>query len=317
MFPGFLGNDRIVKSLLRAIEAKSISHALLLVGPQGSGRKTLAAKVANRLFCPEMCGKCKNCSMMAKGVHPDYKRVFPQGSTLKIEQSRNVKEFLSTPPNTAPFKVAVLDNCENMTVEAGNSLLKIIEEPPPASICIMIAETAENVLPTIVSRSQIFTVAPLPKPLVVRELLKRGLPQGQADFLAVLSQGVLGTALALQENQDFLQGREELAGEIVGILTRNRDPLASSEQWHQDSARILDFLEIWLRDILIMQVGEGISQNPVNGDLIDKLKECTACCPMEKTVVLMEECARARQHLAARCNPQLVFDSLALKMWEV
>lgn len=316
MFPGFLGNDRIVKSLLRAIEAKSISHALLFVGPQGSGRKTLAAKVANRLFCPSMCGKCKNCSMLAKGVHPDYKSVFPQGSTLKIEQSRYVKDFLSTPPNTAPYKIAVLDNCENLTVEAGNSLLKIIEEPPPASICIMLADTAENVLPTIVSRSQIYTLAPLPKPLIVNALLERELPQAQADFLAVLSQGVLGTALALQEDQDFLQRREELAGEIVGILTRHRDPLASSEKWHQDSEKVLDFLEAWLRDILIMQAGQGIGR-PVNSDLTDKLKECMACCPLEKTVVLLEECALARQHLAARCNPQSVYDSLALKMWEV
>lgn len=315
VFPGFIGNSRVTNSLMHSIETGRTANALLFTGPEGCGRKTLAEKYAHKLFCSNLCGACKNCVMIGKGVHPDLLFVYPDGNVLKLEQSRQIKSFLSAPPNTAPFKVAVIVSCEKLTVEAGNSLLKIIEEPPLSSVCIMTADAVENVLPTLVSRSQTYKLAPLSIREVETALAEMGLPSTRAGFLAHLSQGVLGTALALLEDKEFLQQREKIAAEISDVLARRIDPLLVSEHWQQKPDRTLDLLEIWLRDMLLMQTREEYI--PINSDLLAKLDECNSICPCEKTLVLLDQCAEVRLRLIARCNPQLAFDGLVLKMWEV
>lgn len=315
VFPGFWGNPKVTQSLAQSLETKKIANTMLFTGPYGSGRKTLAERVAQKLFCPEQCGVCPNCRMLAKGIHPDFLLITPEGNTLKLEQARQVKAFLSAPPNTADCKVAVLENCQTLTVEAGNSLLKILEEPPASSVCIMTADTADNVLPTLVSRSQVYKLTPLPNAIIEEVLQGKKLPEPKVRFLTGFAQGVLGTALELMENRDFWQQRENIATEICEILARRRDPLLSSEHWHTLPDRILDLLEFWLRDMLMLQTQRDYE--PINGDMLNQLQECIAACPADKTVILLEECVQARQYLTARCNSQLVFDSLALKMWEV
>jgi len=141
------------------------------------------------------------------------------------------------------------------------------------------------------------------------------LPEERIRFLTGYSQGILGRAYDLMNDKDFWQLRKNVADEIREILSRRNNPLQLSESWHPQAERILSVVEFWLRDMLLLQAQPG--SELVNGDYMVDLAECTACCPIQKTVILLEECALARQRLAARCNAQLVFDSLVLKMWEV
>lgn len=314
IFPGFLGNTRIVQSLFRSISAGTLSSTLLFTGPEGSGKKTLAQKVVELLFCPKLCRNCKNCTMLAQRTHPDFLLLSPEGSTLKLEQAKELQAFLATPPNTAGHKVAVVESCHLLTVEAGNSLLKILEEPPGQSICILTADNPDNVLPTLVSRSQVYILSSLPDS-ILREALAERVPPEQVAFLAGFSGGVFGRALALHEDPDFWQCRKALGQEVQGVLLGRRDPLLTAESWQPLSDRFLDLLEFWLRDMLMLQTVKGYS--PINGDLVEELAECTSVCPREKTVMLLQECAEARERLRVRCNPRLVFDGLLLKMWEV
>lgn len=312
---GFYGNERIAEALFQGIETGRLTNTLLFAGPAGSGKKTLAAKVAQKLFCPKLCGRCPSCKMLAREIHPDYLLISSEGALVKLEQARQLKAFLSTPPNTAAYKVAVLENCHNLTVEAGNSLLKILEEPPAASICILTADSADNVLPTLVSRSQVYTLTALPAAMISEMLNKKKLPENQSWFLTGFSEGILGRALELLEDPDFWQQRQQMAMEIQELLARRRDPLLSSENWQTFPDRALDFLEYWLRDMVRMQINQDYI--PVNKDLQANLEECLANCPEDKSIALLDQCAQARERLQARCNPRLVFDCLALKMWEV
>lgn len=315
VFPGFLGNERAAQTLFQAIDNQEIAHTLLFTGPAGCGKKTLAEKATQKLFCQDMCGECKNCKMLARGIHPDFLLIVPEGDSLKLEQARQVKAFLSTPPNTATYKVAVLDNCQQLTIEAANSLLKILEEPPSPSVCILTADSADNLLPTLVSRSQVYHLTPLPPFIVNKELIARNAPAERAEFLAEFTGGVLGKALTLLEDQEFWQLRKNVVREIQEVFGRNRDPLLSAENWHGMPERILDITEYWLRDMLMLQTIPAFA--PVNRDLRPELEACTRACPLDKTIVLLDECVQARERLASRCNARLVFDSLLLKMWEV
>jgi DNA polymerase-3 subunit delta' len=311
---GFLGNERIVGALLRGISTGRFAHTLLFAGPAGSGKKSLAGFVVQRLFCPDSCQLCPNCTMLARGIHPDYLHIASEGS-VKLEHARQLKEFLAAPPNTAAYKVALLEDCQNLTVEAGNSLLKILEDPPQASVCILTADSADNVLPTLVSRSQVYTLAPLSREVISHALEKRNVPQQRSWFLAGFSQGVLGRALKLLEDEDFWLRRQQMATEIQEILARRRNPLQSSDNWQVQPEEALDLLESWLRDMLLSQINPDYI--PVNRDLQSYLDACMRNCPADKCIALLDYCAAVREYLQTRCNPRLVFDCLALKMWEV
>jgi len=310
-----LGNERIVAALFHGVETGTLANTLLFTGPAGSGKKTLAARVAQKLFCPDFCGHCPSCVMLARGTHPDYLLIASEGGLVKLDQARQLKAFLAASPNTAAYKVAVLENCHNLTVEAGNSLLKILEEPPAASVCILTADNAANVLPTLVSRSQVYTLTALPKAVISEVLQAEKLPENQSWFLTGYSQGILGRALELLEDQGFWQRRQQMALEIDEVLARRRDPLLSSDNWQAFPEEALDLLECWLRDMVMIQYHPDYI--PVNKDLQANLAECLANCPEDKSIALLDQCAQARERLQARCNPRLVFDCLALKMWEV
>lgn len=304
----------MVDALCNAVETETLAQTLLFTGPIGAGKKTLADKVVQKLFCPDMCGRCKSCQMLTRHTHPDYSVIIPD-DILKLDHARQVKSFLSTSPNTAAHKVAVLADCHKLTVEAANSLLKVLEEPPPASICILTADSVDNVLSTLVSRSQVYNLAPLPHAMVMDVLRDRGVSSDQAQILAGLSAGVLGRALAMLEDEEFWTQRRHFSQSIRELFAGAQDPILLAERWCESPERSLDLAETWLRDMLLLQTTPDYV--PVNNDERESIEACIGRCPKDKTMILLEECLLARRRLRARCNSRLVFDSLLLKMWEV
>lgn len=274
----------------------------------------MAKMIAQTLFCPSFCGQCPNCLMLAHGTHPDYLLVTEPGQ-IKLEQAKELKAFLGARPNSAPRRVAVVENCQNLTVEAGNSLLRILEASPASSLCILTTDSEGAVLPTIVSRCQVYNLAPISQGVIEQALAERGVPEPQRWFLAGYSQGVLGRGLALLNTGDFWLKRRQIAQEVQEIFAGRRNPLLLTDNWYDDRELALDLLESWLRDVVFLQIAPEYI--PVNKDLDGILKECVHNCAVNKGIKLLDQCVRARDLLHARCNPRLVFDSLALKMWEV
>ena len=164
-------------------------------------------------------------------------------------------------------------------------------------------------LPTLVSRSQVYTLGPLEASCL--EKLWQASSSGKACYGQRRNLG----RPAAQADPDFWQQRKALGQELKGVLTARREPLLTAENWQSLADRFLDLAEIWLRDILMLQTVREYT--PINSDMLEELADCVSACPREKTVVLLKECAAARERLRARCNPRLVFDGLLLKMWEV
>jgi len=244
-----VGQEPAVRLFKRALASGKLAQTYLLVGPEGTGKKTCAFLLVNYLFCSESspCYECTNCQKLSRGVHPDLMVLDPQGENIKISQVREAENFMRFRPLEAPAKVILILSAERLTPEAANALLKSLEEPPPYVHFILTAVSTDTLLPTIVSRSQVVRFRALPPELVTKMLIERfGREPEEAQMLALLSEGSLGRALSLAE-----KGLLEELNRVVSAARMN-DPalkLKAAEglaQRKRDLPELIYLLKLWL-----------------------------------------------------------------------
>lgn len=202
-FSDILGQAKALALLDRALHSGRLAHAYLFAGPDGVGKTTVALELAAVLLCrapreDRPCGVCPGCRKFQSGNHPDLVRIRPEGAAIKIDQIRELKKALNFPPLESRQRVVLLEEVHTMRREAGNSLLKVLEEPPADNILILMGNATGAILDTIVSRCQLIPFAPLPLPLAA-EILRIHRPElHEADrsALAALADGCPGQALA-------------------------------------------------------------------------------------------------------------------------
>jgi DNA polymerase-3 subunit delta' len=147
------------RQLQQALQKGKLVHAYLLAGGSEAARIELARYLAAALNCREPregepCGRCRSCRQMAGGNHPDFYLFKPQGTTLKIDQIRELERQLAFRAFQGGARVAVLAGADTMTEAAANCLLKTLEEPPEGAYLILLAAQPDLLLPTIRSRCQ-------------------------------------------------------------------------------------------------------------------------------------------------------------------
>lgn len=206
-FPGFLGNDEVKQALSTAFASRRFPHAIVLQGEKGCGKRTLASLLAKALVCRDRehapCGVCPSCVRAAAGSHPDIRVEEGSGATrsLTVDMVRDVTMDAYRMPEEAEVSVYLLLMGSRTLEPAQNKLLKVIEEPPESAVFILVCESAEQLLPTIRSRVQSFTLRPPSQEEAAAWLREHaGVEEAEARRLAVLCGGNLGRM------------REELAG---------------------------------------------------------------------------------------------------------
>jgi DNA polymerase-3 subunit delta' len=175
------------------------SHAYLLHGPAGSGKRTAARAVAAELLARGAADPDGARTRALHGVHPDLTWVAPSGAheMLRRDVDAAVVAAASRTPFEAPFRVFVLERADTMNDEAANALLKTLEEPPEYVVLLLLTDRLTQVLPTIASRCQpVRFDPPAPAELAAR-LQSRGAAPAQAEAAARLSLGDGERALAL------------------------------------------------------------------------------------------------------------------------
>jgi len=199
-----LKQEPAVNLLTLALKKKRLSHAYLFTGPKGVGKETTAWAFLFHLFCKKdkenPCGECIACKKIEKEIHPDVYILFPEKREITIGQIREVINFLRYRPLEAEYKVILIREAGKMNLEAGNALLKSLEEPPVYAIFILLTENCSRLLPTIVSRSQIVRFRTIPKE-IIKEFLKKNFlfEEEVADTLADVSFGSIGKAITIAE----------------------------------------------------------------------------------------------------------------------
>jgi len=263
---GIVGYNWLVQQLQHAVATGVLSQSLLITGPESIGKRTLALAIAEALLCEapdplqRPCGLCSACRRAAAGNHPDLRLVEPEteGRGVKIEQIRDMERFLSLTPNAGAHKITVIANVELMNPNAGNALLKTLEEPPAYAHLILLATDADTLLPTIVSRSQHLPLRPLDDAIIAQALMERwGVEEAQGLRLARLSGGRMGWAVRALTDPAHLQEMEAALGQLFALLQMDlpaRFELAQTLA--QNSGGLSQLLEYWRlgwRDVLMLQ----------------------------------------------------------------
>jgi DNA polymerase III delta prime subunit len=202
-----IGHENIVADLKRLAKSGNLSHGYIFFGPAMVGKRTVAQALAKFLekqeFVPWAEGEALQDAKVvdlasAKYLDPNVK------NSIGIDAVREIKNFLSQKPNISARRTAIIDDCELLTAEAQNALLKITEEPPASALLILATSDIDVLLPTISSRLQKIYFGTVPQKEIVAWLAdERGIAKKEAEEVAKKAQRKPGLALRLLEDNDL------------------------------------------------------------------------------------------------------------------
>lgn len=284
-FGGILGHAREIDILKGAASSGHVAHAFVFAGPDGIGKKLVAAAFARALNCQvspdDSCGACADCSMMDSSVHPNLIEVCPVDKDgekdpeglIRISQIREVQNALRFRVDSG-MKVVIVDGADRLVPQAANAFLKTLEEPPPGSVIILVTSKPSELLPTILSRCQRMNFRPLPDDAVKGFLVEnRGLSPNEAGAVARLSGGSISRA-AVFVDDGSLQKRKEVIERLSSIgPTDTAEALKFAEELSKTDGLddVLEFIKSWYRDRIV--ASEGAPYLIANNDMERHLKD--------------------------------------------
>jgi DNA polymerase-3 subunit delta' len=335
-FHTIVGHRRLLTLLSRAVARGTVPPALLFAGPAGVGKRRAAMAIAESVNClkpaetPEFvrdaCGECAACRRIQRGVHPDVIVIEPGDmGSIKIEQVRDVIDRAEYRPFEGRRRVVVIDQADALVDAAQNALLKTLEEPPSASMFVLVSSIPDALLPTVRSRCSRLRFASL-SPAEVTEVLRRdhGYSEQDARAVAVDAEGSVGRALQA-ESADLVEARDGAqrlldytarAGDPSRRLDAARDVTAkkSTSVGERDQlAACLRSLGSLLRDVGILAEG-GDRRLIGNSDLEPQLAALAKSFDGTRTASAYAAVDEALAALERNASPKIVADWLVLQL---
>jgi len=203
LFDGVVGQERAVAQLMAA--ARRPVHAYLLHGPPGSGKRAAARGLAAALLCPRGgCGACNVCRRALAGTHPDLVIVERSGASVDVDDARTISARAQRHPLESARQVLLVPDV-HLAVNAAPALLKTIEEPPPPTVFVLLADDLPPGLSTVVSRCVQVPFVAVASAVVEQWLIAQGVDEGTAGSVASASGGNLDRARLLVQDPGFVE----------------------------------------------------------------------------------------------------------------
>ena len=291
-FESLLGNERLKENLRSSINRGRISHFYLISGPEGSGKRTLARLLGAAILCKSAdkpCGGCPACRKALGSGHPDLITIDdPEKKTVPVELIRQARADIYIRPNESDHKIYLFPRAQDMAIPGQNALLKVLEEPPPYGVFILLTDNPQKLLPTVRSRCTELALTALSEPVAKRQLQKDFPQASMEDIQAAISRsgGWLGQAKQLLEEGAQLPQQTQ---ELLTAYAR-RDPYGL--------VQVLTPMEKYKRDQLIPLLNQWISL--LEGAMVHR-SGLPAATPM------------ARELAAGRSGPELLAAISALQ----
>jgi DNA polymerase-3 subunit delta' len=357
-FADFHGNSEIVHRLRDMLARERFPHAVVLAGAKGSGKYTLALMLARAMNClnpivtdglPDFCGKCANCTRIAQAsdldarfteavearenlretdkketrilvqTHPDVLVIPPDPPQMmiKVDQVRKVIETIYYRPAEGKEKVYIFTDSAFMK-EAANSLLKVLEEPPEFATIFLLTENAGELLPTIRSRSMVFTLGALPVEEIERDLAEQR-PEWkspQRTMVARLSEGAIGRARGFDlEGYVAARGhalailRSALTGGEHSELFKITESYRPGAEGRGKTEQLIKTLYSLLRDLMF--IDSGAPEAVRNSDILAELKRLAESADFEWITVASDRLAEVERGMRRNLLRSLSLDAFA------
>ena len=322
-----VGHEANRQALRRALSRSRLGQAYLFVGPEGIGKRRFAEFLAQALLCEthphdslDPCGQCAGCKQVTVGSHPDYfsLRKPDDKNIVPIEAIQNLCHQLAFKPARGRYKIAVVDDADDLSIEAANCFLKSLEEPAAGSVLILRARQIEKQLATVKSRCQVIRFHPLSTEQVAEVLRLQDPSEDEAkiQLWAQLSQGSVGQAHELAD-PEWLEFRKQwverltkhpfTALETGSFLQEYVEQPKESALKRGRARRAVQLVTSLARAVLYQQstgeVEPTFSDMPSVAQLADRW-------PTDVVLDILERCFDADFHIARYLNL-----SLALETW--
>jgi DNA polymerase III subunit delta' len=341
------GHPGAMAAIARAVRNEDPPHALLIVGPRGVGKTTLALDLAAGLLClredpaTRPCRDCAACRKVAAGNHPDLHLVEPEGAgeQIRIGQVQQLISGLALTAMEGRFRVAVITAAHRLNLDAQNALLKTLEEPGAATCLVLCADDTAALLPTVLSRAARLRAAPLPTETLARLLVDDGWADApRARALAVAAGGRPGSAITLAARPEALLARARISRTLLVLLSSDRrgrleaaaDLVADAAQVdaalrgvlapgaarlepveRRRAAQIV--LEVWRelgRDLAVAARGEGHGIRDL--DQLEELLRLAGIVDQVELLAFLDRLDRLMVAIEGYASPELVLDTLLL-----
>ena len=325
-FQDFLLQGDEITALQSQIRNGRMVHALLITGESGTGKRTLARLIAAALLChskgEQPCGRCSGCIRTFDNEHPDLitiEKGVPLANdsrktrtAIPIDDIREMIRLSSSYPMEGGNRIILISNAEDMTPQAQNCLLKILEEPPASTYFILTSGHPEQLLVTVRSRCRYLKLHPWDEDQIIRILSAEGIDKEKACLSAGLCRGSIGVAEQLAADENYWKMREDIIASFFRSAERSRI-LSVSLHWKDnktDAEKLFDTLEECVR--VMLQYRIGVESKERLNDFSDEWKRFAAEADHERFVFLLDRIGEARKQYNANVSIQAIVEQLLL-----
>ncbi len=327
-----IGHQAVWQYLTHVYEAGRLGHAYLLSGPAHVGKATLAQQMVARLLCTEAaagqpaCDTCSACRQVASRAHPDLCWLEPLAdkALVSIDQVRELISFTQLTALGGRWRAVVIENVAQLTAEAANALLKVLEEPPQGVVFWLLDHHEGTLLGTLRSRCVPLALGLVPQLELQTALERRGLAPAPAAEFARQSAGRPGLALSLLASEGALTRKYEVARRLLELFRPGSWP--ALQRWYESELAPLKgageahlelpaVLAIWLevaRDLLLLRLGlsSAVRYQKLQGELQLVAAQQTIAGARERCRMI----GLALAKLAQNANPRLTYEWLTVTL---
>ncbi len=325
-FKDVVGHKDVIRYIQNVVKEDKVTHAYIINGETGSGKKMLATLFAATLLCEkggqDPCNTCHSCIQAESGNHPDIILVsHEKPNSIGVEEIRQqVNNTVGIKPYQEPYKVYIIPQADMMTVQAQNALLKTIEEPPEYAVVMLLTENADALLATINSRCVMLKLRNIRDTLIRKYLMEKLMvPDYKADVCAAFAQGNMGKAIMLANSEHFNEIREEAVRLLQHVHEMDLNEIIESvsrvSEYKLEITDYLDIIMIWYRDVLLYKATQDTAR-VVLKDQIKYMKEQAKKSSYEGIELILKSLEKAKARLRANVNFELVMELLFLTIKE-
>ena len=343
-FADIYDQEQIKEHMQYALKTGKVSHAYVIAGEDGSGKKLLADIYSKALQCEhrvekdgvtEACNECPSCIKALSGSHPDIITVtHEKENSIGVDDIREkLRDDVVIKPYESRYKIYVIPEGEKMTMQAQNALLKTLEEPPAYISIIILTNNLNALLPTIQSRCVVLPTKPVRDETIKKYLMEKyHVVDYKAELAAAFARGNIGKAIDLSSNERF----EKLKNETIDLISKiqNLDTAEFMDRLHlilepvEEEAKsskkgidmgqyedFMDILTFLFRDFLVFKSTDSDS-HLIFTDKVSYISSVTKKCSYEGINRILGEIERAKKRISSNVNIDLVLELMLLGIKE-